>query len=1157
MNDQQARPRDYENRLAALDPRSSICVTAPAGSGKTELLTQRVLRLLACVEQPEDILAITFTRKAAAEMHHRILLALATAASDQAPEQEHRRLSWELAQAALRRNDELGWRLLDNPARLRVQTIDSLCASLTRQMPVLSNFGAQPQITDRAQAYYQLAVRQLFSRLEGSGEVADALAGALRHTDNDFQRLQRLLIDMLQRRDQWLLHLGTGADLSSARGSLEHTLQQIILQALSALQGRLQSYAGDLIPLLDYAGVNMMQQDRGSGVAALAALAGLPAVDIDELSLWQAVTEVLLTKDKKIALRKRLDKNCGFPTETVDGDKALAKQRKQHMQQLLQAMADDQLLLQALENFRLIPAPRFSAQQWSILNELLILLPALVAELTLVFQQAGTVDHTQISLGALQALGDSLNPTELALRLDHRLRHILIDEFQDTSSTQFRLLQRLTEGWSEYNEANPQSPNTVFLVGDGMQSIYGFRNANVGLFLEARRYGINGLKLKDIFLSVNFRSVPEIVEWNNSTFEQAFPASENLSRGAVPYAASVPFNAPDQSADISVLGFCGEDAEGSEARHIADLISHQQQADPEQSIAVLVRSRSHLQSLIVELSGRGIPWQATDIDPLSSYTCIMDLTSLTRAVLNFSDRISWSALLRTPWFGLDNRDLFVLLGDTGEQAVWHTLQRWQLVADQLSKQARDMLSLRVPLLEYAIARRQRLPFRDWLEGLWMSLGGAAALANAEEFEVVECFFDALQQYQVGGSASGLVEFESAMTQLYANPVQEESRLQLMTIHKSKGLEFDTVILPGLGRATRSDDNPLLLWREFLSGEGGDDGLVVAAMPHTGGEDRIYDHLIAERNLAQAMENTRLLYVAATRAIKRLYLTFTSEIDERSEQPRPARKNSLLDCVWQAVAGQIVWQTAPRQPEGQMGLSFEAESAATAEVTLQRLQTRWTAPAWSFPNPLQPWYLAADKPGAERDGDAMRDLPVDSTAVACGVVVHAIFEALRDRGINHWQQLEKRSQSLWVQRLLERHSLGEEQLAQAQSLVFRAVENTLQDGRGRWLLSPSAKTDFCELAVSTALEGGVRHRMIDRVLRDERGQLWIVDYKTGLPAPGESRQQFVARESELYRAQLESYLWYVSQLIPGEASIRLALYFTAIPLLHELDASAPG
>ena len=132
---------DLDQRRHALDPSRSFIVQAPAGSGKTELLIQRYLVLLSRVQSPEEIAAITFTRKAAAEMRKRVLQALASARTEVKPPETHLALTWEHARAALERDGALGWRLEENAARLRIQSIVSLCASLTRLMPVLAAFG--------------------------------------------------------------------------------------------------------------------------------------------------------------------------------------------------------------------------------------------------------------------------------------------------------------------------------------------------------------------------------------------------------------------------------------------------------------------------------------------------------------------------------------------------------------------------------------------------------------------------------------------------------------------------------------------------------------------------------------------------------------------------------------------------------------------------------------------------------------------------------------------------------------------------------------------------------------------------------------------------------------------------------------------------------
>ena len=185
---------DQKQRMLSLDPDRSFIVQAPAGSGKTELLIQRFLTLLARVDWPEAVVAITFTRKAAAEMRHRIIAALQRADGPQ-PATPHERHTWRLARAAQERNNTLNWRLAEHPARLRIQTIDSLCAMLVRQMPWISRMGAALHPIDDAGYLYDRAARLTVTSLDAEGtpaNVSEALSKLLAHLDNHVGRIERL-----------------------------------------------------------------------------------------------------------------------------------------------------------------------------------------------------------------------------------------------------------------------------------------------------------------------------------------------------------------------------------------------------------------------------------------------------------------------------------------------------------------------------------------------------------------------------------------------------------------------------------------------------------------------------------------------------------------------------------------------------------------------------------------------------------------------------------------------------------------------------------------------------------------------------------------------------------------------------------------------------
>src|SRR5437762_11143276 len=179
-----------------------------------------------------------------------------------------------------------------------------------------------------------------------------------------------------------------------------------------------------------------------------------------------------------------------------------------------------------------MPPAEYDDRQWEALEAILALLKPAVAHLKVLFGERGQADFTEFAHGALEALGSVDDPSDLLLSLDQKIAHVLLDEFQDTSLSQFELLTKLTSGWQEGDG------RTLFLVGDPMQSIYRFREAEVSLFLRARQEGIGSVQLEPLRLDANFRSTPRIVEWVNTTFSSLFPVVEHIDRGAVPYSPS-------------------------------------------------------------------------------------------------------------------------------------------------------------------------------------------------------------------------------------------------------------------------------------------------------------------------------------------------------------------------------------------------------------------------------------------------------------------------------------------------------------------------------------------------------------------------------------------------------------------------------------------
>src|SRR5580692_8871387 len=225
---------DEQQREQALGKTKSFIVQAPAGSGKTELLTQRFLVLLTTVKQPEEIIAITFTKKSAGEMRARIIHALTLALHQSEPTVPHAKKTWNLAKQVLDQSDKLKWDLIKNPNRLRIQTIDSFNAYITKQLPILSNFGAPPNITDDSHKLYEETVREFLSHLEENLEWSESIAQLLLHLDNDLNKVEELLINMLAKRDQWLPYITLNAYDADLRNTLEANLQAVTCDILTS-----------------------------------------------------------------------------------------------------------------------------------------------------------------------------------------------------------------------------------------------------------------------------------------------------------------------------------------------------------------------------------------------------------------------------------------------------------------------------------------------------------------------------------------------------------------------------------------------------------------------------------------------------------------------------------------------------------------------------------------------------------------------------------------------------------------------------------------------------------------------------------------------------------------------------------------------------------
>ena len=1075
-------PTDAATRRAASDPQASVLLEAPAGSGKTAVLTERYLRLLCTVRDPAQILAITFTRKAAAEMRARVLRALA---GEFVPHDPNRATLEPLAAAARAHMRRCGFELRAAPQLLRIQTIDAFNYALAAQLPVAARVGGALTVTEAPQELYARAARLTLTYAESDAELAPHAQRLFERLDNHWVHLEGLLAQLLRERAHWLRFVA-GESPRALIARVDASLAALTAGALGALRALIPAHV-------------RARAEALPGVGALGADAGA-------LAAWQALARLALAKDdwRRLLSEKHLGTAFAAAGARAELRSVIAE---------LEAVAGAR---QGLLSVRSAPPAALGAEEAATLEALSRVLAHAAAELQAQFALAQRVDHTYISGAARQALTEEGAPTELALRLGLSLQHILVDEFQDTSLAQYELLAALTAGW----EAG--DGRTLFVVGDPMQSIYRFRDAEVGLFLAARRAGVGGVRLGALRLTRNFRAVPELVAFANEVFAQVFPARDELRTGAVAYTPSeaARHSAAGTAAALTLRLFAG--GPPAEAAALAAHVRALRSADPHGSMAVLVSAHAHAVPVIAALEAIGVPVLGVDLVPLRERQVVQDLVQLTRALCDLSDRLAWLTVLRAPWCGARLASLNALSQADEPRSVWQALSDPARRA-RCAPEDQGALARLQALLAEALAARGTRPFVEWLEGTWMRLGAPDAYTLGE-LEDARALFDALAERLAGGEWQGAQDFEALLANLHSTrSAPGPNPVQVMTIHRAKGLEFTHVFVPALARLAHAGERRLLRWIE-LPGADGTSGLVIAPCPAVGPKAPAPLHEFVGELLRarEAEERKRLLYVAVTRARETLWLSGAPPCDA-SGQVRVDRR-SLLGVLFEPLRSRFV-------------LEGELVPGARARLRLTRLRDGWRAPEPPAAVPL------AQLPEPRLPGEPPEFSWVGETQRHVGTLVHAWLARLSAGAA----ALEPENERARIRAQLRRLGVPAAEEARACQAVIDALTRTLADERGRWVLDPAHGEARAELPLSGVVAGALREVVVDRTFVDA-GTRWVIDFKTSRHE-GAGLEGFLDSELTRYREQLEGYVALARGL--GPEPVRAALYFPLLQAFREL------
>ena len=1202
-------PPDQAARVRALDATRSVLVQAPAGSGKTDLLTRRFLRLLGEVDEPGEIVAITFTRAAAAEMRYRILAELENAAAQHAAHEgaELDEFSMEsLAARALARSQARRWNLIDLPAELRISTIDSFCRELAFERPLLSDLGGGLDIFAQPGELYRRAARHALEQIDAANpEVRAAIEELLLWRDNGWQEMEGLLVTMLAQRDRWMqgFVLEREQDWERVRERMERPFANAVrgkIQELNALLDQVPRARAEALELARFG----CEQTAGALHRELAEMAEFPLAPFSSAEQLEearqacvCLAQMVLTKDGEF--RQRIDKSLGFPAGGME--------EKARLSSLIADLRETSGLKAALAAVVNLPPARYPDEDWLIVRACFTLLRHAAGELKVVFAEQGAADYVEVAQTALRVLrGDDGRPGDAALSIADGIRHLLVDEFQDTSRRQYELMARLVAAWPE------SEGRTCFVVGDPMQSIYFFRDADAELFQRVRDNGIEipdeqPLTFDSVGLRANFRTAPSLVNELKEVFAKVFAeddgsgvtladseaARKEESSGGPQLVRDVQtrmklhLSFMPQRTGRQYSGFAlaeekqrvAEEREAALTVQVDEIVAlirgHWPAVEAARAdrklyrIAILGRTRKALAPVAAALRDAGIPIAAVDLEELKQRPEVLDALALVRALLNPHDRVAWLGVLRAPWCGLSLADLHTLASADDPELQARPVPA--LLAERgplLSEQGRAAVQRMLQAAQSAEAMRAAQPAAGLgtrMEQAWLRLGGAACVdaAGRANLDLLWKCLDDLPEGEQGVFGSALDAALDKLTALPDPAADSNCGVQLMTIHKAKGLEFEVVIVPEIQAGARRARSDLLSWMERGLTEPDESGAVteflVAPIPSKGadrGQAKAWvDQIRRER---EGQEMRRLLYVGMTRAREELHLfarpAYKTEANGSLTLIDP--KDCLLATAWPAFAEEIRRQ-------------FEQWSAGSAPATVEKIAAAGETPRGKatmvrrLPADFQivrggaePGSAPPIVPGADA-GQLYRRHEGGLQSRALGIAVHTLLQELARLRTAHPWEAARAALAQMEPRIVSGVRATGIDYGQAGRIAARAVEIALrasQDPIGQWILSPH-RAAVSEARWAGVMDGAVHAVQVDRVFRagaqpgsagDEAW--WIVDYKTA-HSEGLDPQGALPELRRLFAPQLEAYARILRNLHGADARVCAGLYY---PRMMQFD-----
>ena len=1120
-----------DEQALASDPAVHAALSASAGTGKTQVLTARVLRLLLKGARPESILCLTFTKAAAAEMANRIGARLADWVRVKESELAADLLALgELNDPPTReRARQLFAKVLDCPGGLKIQTIHSFAQSLLAAFPAEAGImpGFQP-IEGRAE---QELVRRTLADL-----MAGAEAGGDEGLIGDVQRLSRRLgetgaVEYLQacaRRGGALEALGSRQDIETSIRVLMNLPAQSVEEYIANDCGD-DRFDCDLLRAV-------AEANRKWG-----ARTGLGHAEVIER--WLALTPIERAAELD-QLRKVVLTEKGTPRIYAGQSKA-EPHYEAHAGRLAVLIGD---LLRIQNGARLasdIAAGLHAGQ-------------AFARSYIEAKRAAGVADFNDLIEWTRQLLAEPGMGDWVRYKLDRQVDHVLVDEAQDTNAAQWEVIERLVEEYFSGSSESEGRVRTLFMVGDFKQAIYGFQGSDPRRFQEAREafkrraatlsigddlfsYERRAQEFRDLSIAASFRSAQPVLDVVDAVISEVGPEALALD-GPPPLHRAHHRDRPGKVElwePFAVEDSPDDSEEGEERwvalrdRRYADALAERIRLMIEEApvlsstgrplsagdVLVLVRSRGELASLIVaRLFSAGVAVAGVDRLHLHEPFAVKDLLAAVSFAVQPNDDLNLACLLVSPLIGWD-QDALRALAHERKGSLWRELRARAAEFETAHNALFELLRIAdftspshflETILSGPMEGRRRLYSR---------LGLAARDAidelmnSALEFERTETA--SLDRF--------LAWFSRGTVDVQRDPGQSTNEVRVMTVHGAKGLEAPVVILAD------ATADPARLGRIPLTIDIEVEGAGVAPLLRPRRNERCppFEEVILEEEKQDLEEHMRLLYVALTRAADRLIVSgVRPKTRKDGTDPRPVNS-------WHVIVERAMAPIAARG-KGHVALSYGSEGGAERKQAKDKVDLPILVPAWARrppppearpPRPLAPSAIAVDDEAAPPPNDAMR------AAALRGTLIHQLLERL--------PAAEPSVRRAVADRWLESSS-GIADAALREEIVAQVL-SILSDPRFAPLFGPGS---LGEAPLAAPLpDGRVIAGTVDRLLVEET-HVSVIDFKTGKVPSSD------AAVPNAHRAQMTAYREALQVIFPGR-TVSATLLYTAGPKLIEV------